>query len=192
MLVTPVTELPVGPEWTNEPKLNGWRVQGEYHNGRTSLTSRNGHAISDRFLTVVHEIPDALQGEDAVLDGEMVGFDSRGQVNFTELQRKRPRVVWHVFDILEVHGEPIIWRPWTERREILDKLVVPTDHIKIMPSEDDLEVVRDAVMELNQEGIVSKLRTSPYRPGVRSHDWRKLILNPEQTGFGRRKPAARR
>lgn len=184
MLLTAVRELPDGPEWTHEPKLNGYRAQAENAAGRVALSSRRGNSFVNRYPLVEQELPRALQGHSAILDGELVGMDAEERMDIRELQRKRSRATLHVFDVLEVDGEPVIRQPWEYRRGRLEALVLETDHVRLMRTEDRLDVLRDAVLELELEGIVSKRRTSSYRPGVRSRDWVKLVLNPAQSGFG--------
>lgn len=84
MLCIPVPELPEGPEWQLELKLDGYRGIGIKTDGRSHLASRNGKNFSDRFSSVPRAL-DRLPDE-TVIDGEIVAVDDHGRPWFSLLR----------------------------------------------------------------------------------------------------------
>jgi bifunctional non-homologous end joining protein LigD len=68
MLALGVKELPTGPEWSYELKLDGYRALGLKTGGVVRLYSRNGKDFSQRFPSVTRAL-DALPDE-TLIDGE--------------------------------------------------------------------------------------------------------------------------
>lgn len=81
-----------------------------------------------------------------------------------------------VFDVLHTaeHGD-LTDRPYTERREILSRLVKSGKQVQVP---DDLGKKRNHAMEVSEElkleGILAKRADSTYRPGKGSDDWIKI------------------
>jgi ATP-dependent DNA ligase len=76
MLCAPVKELPEGPVWEYELKLDGYRALGLKSGGRARLFSHNGKDFSARFPSVTRAL-DSLPDE-TLIDGEVVAVDERG------------------------------------------------------------------------------------------------------------------
>src|SRR5271167_4749331 len=70
MLCAPAKELPEGPAWEYELKLDGYRALGLKSGGHPRLFSRNGKDFSIRFPSVTRAL-DALPDE-TLIDGEVV------------------------------------------------------------------------------------------------------------------------
>src|SRR5690348_4203761 len=68
------------PDWVFERKLDGERCGGMRRDGRVTLLSRTGRALSAAYP----EIAEALAGEgpDLLVDGEIVAFD-HGATSFS-------------------------------------------------------------------------------------------------------------
>jgi bifunctional non-homologous end joining protein LigD len=123
-----------------------------------------------------------------VLDGEVVAFDAAGRPDFGTLQgrihRTGPEVArlaaaapvsYLVFDLLAWDGESLLGRPYAERRERLDALGLGNDRWVTTPwFRGNGPVVQAASRENGLEGVVAKRLDSPYRPGGRGPDWRKI------------------
>lgn len=174
--VKPGETLPVGPEWVFQPKLDGYRMVAYVGLEKTWLLSKSGTDYADRYTDVVDEFPSALPGHAAVLDGEMVGLDARGRESFAELRRKMAHVAFCAFDVLRLDDTELINEPYHERRRLLEEILVPSEHIWLMPQYDDPVALLAAVAEQGLEGVVAKRRDSIYTPGKRSYDWRKQRL----------------
>jgi bifunctional non-homologous end joining protein LigD len=75
-----VTDLPSGDDWTFEIKFDGYRCLAVKNGAKTTLFSRNGKRLNDRFgevSNVVAELPG-----DFTIDGEIVALDEQGRPSF--------------------------------------------------------------------------------------------------------------
>ncbi len=90
MLLHNADALTSTPDFTYEPKWDGFRVLAAVRDGSTRLVSRNGDSFTRLFGPVteaLREFPTSL-----VLDGEVIAINDRGQPDFEALQaRLRPR-----------------------------------------------------------------------------------------------------
>jgi bifunctional non-homologous end joining protein LigD len=173
--------------WGYEFKWDGVRAVAAVHGGALVLTSRKGTGITERYPEVAR-LPAALAGHDAVVDGEIVLMDPDGRPDFGALQNRMHRtgpevprmaaarpVSYLVFDLLAWDGEDLTGRPYAERRARLDDLGLAGHRWVATPwFSGGGEGVLAASEENGLEGVVAKRLDSPYRPGVRSPDWRKL------------------
>ena len=184
MLATLSKSVVSGPEWVFEEKYDGIRAVAERRGAKVTLLSRTGHDLTGGFAAVVAAIR-ALPHADLVLDGELVVFDRAGVSRFQLLQRRgvdpRTRPVYVVFDLLRVDGRDLRAQPLGERRRRLLE-VLPKRAGPLMPSrqlrgdgESALAVARDK----GWEGVIAKLRDSPYEIGQRSTAWRKVKVRGE-------------
>lgn len=180
MLCAPVKELPEGPEWRYEIKLDGYRALGLKTEGHTRLYSRNGKDFSGRFPNVTRAL-DALPDE-TLIDGEVVAVDESGRPSFSSLQNLDRTAVFYAFDLPTLAGEDLKRRPLDERRKALRKLTRQLgDTVHFSDTFDASPVDTIAVVrEQGLEGVVAKRRDSVYEPGKRSGAWVKLRVNRRQ------------
>lgn len=176
MLLTATEALPEGEEWIFEPKLDGYRALAYVTQQRTRLRSRQDNSFNDYFPDVVQQLPDSLSRHLAVVDGEVVGFDQEGRHSLRTVRQRTARAVYYIFDLLELDGEPLIYKPWQERHDLLERSIVPQANVEVCPhySHEDRGALLVAAQDLALEGIVAKKISSRYRPGKRSRDWLKL------------------
>ncbi len=183
MLASPATFIPSGPDWLHEVKWDGMRVLADVHDGRLTLTSRNGNDVTVSFPEL-----QPLGGlyDDMLLDGEVVALHD-GRPSFSALadrmhvkDRRRAEqlatarpVTFMVFDLLRLYAADLTSQPLQARRELLDKLELDGPHWRVPAVYDDGKQLYDATLEQGLEGVVSKRRSSPYLPGRRSTDWLK-------------------
>jgi ATP dependent DNA ligase domain len=78
-----VSELPEGPAWTYEVKLDGYRAIG-VKGSETILYSRNHRNFNKRFPQIAEALRDLPP--DTVIDGEVVALDESGRPDFHRLQ----------------------------------------------------------------------------------------------------------
>lgn len=184
MLATLSKDTAFDGDWVFEEKYDGVRAIAEKKKDRVKLWSRTGQDLTAGFSEVVDAVR-ALDDDDLVLDGELVIFDRAGVSRFQLLQRRgidpRVRPVYVVFDVLRSAGRDLMKNPLEERRARLVE-VVPKRAGPIMPSRvlrakgaDALERARSQ----GWEGVIAKLRGSPYEPATRSRSWRKLKVRGE-------------
>ena len=178
----PVADLPEGPEWTYEIKLDGFRLEAVKSRGTTTLYSRRGNVLNRKFPYIAQALsalPDLT-----VLDGELVAIDSDGRSNFSLLQNFRSaeyQIHYYVFDILIRKGKQLTHLPLEERRAILDTVVPRNDHIDISAvKKGSASTILKFVVRHGLEGVVAKRRDSFYEAGQRSGSWSKHRINEGQ------------
>ena len=83
MFMHKAARLVSSPDWTYEPKWDGFRVIATVRDGSVRLLSRNGHS----FTRLFGPVSDALCGFPAslVLDGEVVAITEEGRPDFEAL-----------------------------------------------------------------------------------------------------------
>lgn len=170
-------------EWVFEIKWDGVRAL-LYHDGEaTTLVSRSGKDITDRYP----ELASFEASGPVVLDGEIVALDEDGRPSFELLQqrmnlnapgaieeaRRAVPVNYAAFDVLYDGGD-ITRKPFDERREVLESLDLEKPFVRSEIVESDPTALWEFVRSRELEGIVAKRRASPYRPGARSSDWKKI------------------
>ena len=90
-------------------------------------------------------------------------------------------IVYFVFDLLEVDGEPLIDLPIEERRKRLEKLLDKRNKtVRYSETFDDGVALFKAAKQQHLEGIMAKRLGSKYLPGRRSRDWLKVKGHGEQ------------
>jgi bifunctional non-homologous end joining protein LigD len=173
-------------EWLFEVKWDGHRCLANLGTA-TRLTSRTRRDMTAQFPELI-DMHRQLAARNAVVDGEIVALDRNGRPSFERMQDRfhrtpeelarnkgRVPVQFLAFDLLWLDGRPLLDLPLVERRARLNEVLVETRDIRLS------QVVEGAgkrffeqVRELELEGIVAKRAASPYRPGTRSPDWRKI------------------
>jgi bifunctional non-homologous end joining protein LigD len=177
MLATKGDRVPVGSDWVHEVKWDGIRVIVRVAPGGVTVWSRNGNDRTREFPQLTGL---AALGHEMVLDGELAAPNDAGVPSFGALQRGgRPRL--YVFDLLSLDGRSLVDLPWAERRAELEALHLGDDDWVVPATHDDGEMLLEATAAQGLEGIVSKLRSAPYRPGVRSRDWLKFPHRPRRS-----------
>ncbi len=184
-------ELPPAADdaaWGYEFKWDGVRALAVVRDGRLGLWARSGTLLTDRYPEL-GRLPDTLADRDAVLDGEVVALDRLGRPDFGLLQNRMHRtggpevarlaaaapVTFLVFDLLVDGGTSLLDRPYDERRERLDALSPGGRRWAGTPwFRGGGADVHAASRDNGLEGVVAKRLDSPYRPGVRSPEWRKV------------------
>jgi bifunctional non-homologous end joining protein LigD len=187
MLAVTTTALPAdAAAWAAEVKWDGYRALCLRDTERVRLHSRRGTDMAGWFpeLGGLHH---ALDGHQVVLDGEVIALGADGRPAFELLQqrmRRRPTtrrppdtpVVYLVFDLLWLDGRLVTGLPLVERRGLLDGLALAGSSwqtTSLFPGQ--AAELAEASRQQGLEGVVVKRLQSPYRPGRRSADWRKLL-----------------
>ena len=199
MLAHPLEDTVVSLEdYAAEWKWDGIRVQLVHAGGDTRLYSRSGDDISQTF-------PELLGALDfrAVLDGELLvrgshqGGEEGGAASFNALQQRLGRktvskkmlaeypAFVRLYDALIVDGEDLREKPWRERRERLEKLVerLSDQHFdlsQVIDAKDfeHLAQIREGARDDSIEGVMLKLRDSPYIAGRKTGLWYKWKRDP--------------
>ncbi|WP_024357749.1 ATP-dependent DNA ligase [Leucobacter chironomi] len=189
-------------KWAFEMKWDGIRALAFVDGERCALRSRSGGDLTAAYPDFA-ALPAVVNGEQAVLDGEIIAFGADGAPSFSRLQRRfgmtdrddvaRARreapASYLVFDVLSINGRDCRALPYRQRRELLDALIEPAPGVPVALPEVFAGSARDAAeasRALRLEGVMAKRWASPYRSGARSSDWRKfpLILTDEAVVIG--------
>jgi bifunctional non-homologous end joining protein LigD len=176
-------ELPRGSEWVFEVKWDGYRAVAYVRGGEATLVSRNGNDLTQRFPTVAKDVAKAVKTPDCVLDGEVCALDEQGRPSFSAMQQAKPEtpIVYEVFDLLELEGEPLVELPFGERHKRLESLLdrrIRT--VRASETFEDGEALLQAAKQQRLEGIVAKRLDSPYREGKRTREWLKIKTHGRQ------------
>jgi bifunctional non-homologous end joining protein LigD len=183
MLATLAEEVPRGAGWSFEVKWDGYRAITTVAGGEAALTSRKGNDLTTRFSGVAREIPKAVKTPDCVLDGEVCALDESGRSSFSAMQQGKPGtpIVYYVFDVFEIDGEPVIDLPLVERRKRLEGLLDRRNKtVRLSETFDDGKALLGAAKQQHLEGIMAKRLDSRYLPGKRTRDWLKIKTHSEQ------------
>ncbi len=172
-------------------KYNGMRIIGRC-NGKAVLQGRSGADYTTQFPEIQH-LAQQIRTGDTEVDGEVVCLDENGLPNFNRLQNRIGRhdplsikimaekypATFMVFDAVTVEGKDLtaggLRATQMQRKSILQRILVPDDHIQLAPWVDGkgIELYKLAE-ELEQEGIMAKTKNGLYHPGGRGDEWQKL------------------
>ncbi|WP_277110521.1 ATP-dependent DNA ligase [Chryseobacterium taklimakanense] len=199
-------------DWQFEYKWDGIRGQLIKRNGEVFIWSRGEELVTPQFP----ELKDTLENVegDFVIDGEILAVKNDEVLNFNELQKRLNRknitkkmmeeipVRVFAYDMLEFKGEDLREKPLSERRKMLEDLLVQNQNTKISLSQiieaenyNDLKEIREKSREINSEGLMLKQKSSIYHSGRKKGDWWKWKVDPltidavlvyAQKGSGRR------
>lgn len=180
MLAASAPAVPTGTGFAFEPKWDGFRTLVKLDGtGRCRLVSRHGRVWTDAFPELGH-IGRSITGP-TVLDGETVVMGEDGRPSFeylsVRLARERgPRrpATFVAFDVLILDGEPLVDRPWSERRQLLAGLEFDGQRAAATMVCDDGDALFAATGSLGVEGVVAKKRSGRYVCGRRTRSWLKI------------------
>lgn len=174
--------------WLFEVKWDGMRAVAHVTDAGITVRSRTLRDVTGLWPELAG-LPAALGGSSAVLDGELIAPDDRGRPSFERLQPRMQAApagaaaaaaaqpaVFMVFDVLWHDGVDLCPLPHSERRERLVGLRLDDLGWRTPPllETDDTAALEASVRSLGLEGVVAKRPGAPYRPGMRSPDWRKV------------------
>jgi bifunctional non-homologous end joining protein LigD len=184
MLATRGTHVPAGDAWSHEVKWDGVRALTDVRDATLRMTSRNQNAITIAWPELATS---PLEERDLLVDGEIIALNERGLPDFRTLQERMHvrkattaarladavPAIYMVFDLLRLDGRDLTEQPLEERRALLGDLGLD-DSWQVPAAYDDGQMLHDATFQQGLEGIVSKRRTSTYRPGERTPHWLKF------------------
>jgi DNA ligase D-like protein (predicted ligase) len=177
-----VANLPEGPQWTYEVKLDGYRAIGVRTSRDAILYSRNGKNFNKRYPYIAEAL--AELPSETVVDGEVVALDDSGRPDFHRLQHygaEGSRIQYFIFDLLVLKGRDLTNLPLTERRKSLKSVKLRSPRIRVSEQFDiSADQMLAAVRQQGLEGVVAKRKTSVYEEGKRTGSWAKLRINKGQ------------
>ncbi len=176
---------PSSDGWVHEIKFDGYRMQLRIEDGQVSIKTRKALDWTDKFPAIAKA---AAKLPDAIIDGEIVAMNAKGDPDFSALQAAlsdgdTDDLIYFAFDLLFVDGEDLRPLPLTERKERLRAFLSKRVRSKSSPLryvehfDADGGHVMDSARQAGLEGIISKQANAGYRSG-RSGGWLKIKSRP--------------
>ncbi|MFZ0091762.1 MAG: ATP-dependent DNA ligase [Solirubrobacteraceae bacterium] len=163
-------ELPLGEQWSYEPKFDGFRAIVFVDGDDVLIQSRSGKPLG-RYFPELRFAPGRY-----VIDGEIVIDADDGQQDFGALQQRihpaasriellaqQTPARYVAFDLLASDDESLLPRAFGERRIAL--VALAGDPIGLTPLTQDPDGTGEWLRD--GEGVVAKDLRAPYRPGER-------------------------
>ena len=163
--------LPVGEQWSYEPKYDGFRAIVFVDGEPDMIQSRGGKPLA-RYFPELRFPPGRY-----IVDGEIVIDDPDGGQDFDALQNRIHPAISRInmlaeqtparyiaFDLLALDDESWLERPFSERRAQLEQLAL--GELDLTPLTADPEQAEPWLR--SGEGVVAKDCGAAYRPGERT------------------------
>ena len=160
MAATLTQERFSGPDWSFERKFDGIRLIAFKRGPIVHLYSRTRNP---QDLPAIVAAMAKLPVDEAILDGEITWGSGR--------------LVYHVFDVVWLHGRDVTRLPLSERRALLNALPFSAP-LELVTEIDDAAPWERARVE-GWEGVIAKRRDSPYEHR-RSKHWLKMKCESSQ------------
>jgi bifunctional non-homologous end joining protein LigD len=150
--------------------------------GEARLRDERRREAGDRFPEVLAEVPTALGGHAAVLEGVVTVLDRGGRPDLEALCRRRagePGVpaVFITTDLLHLDGVSLLQRPFAERLERLGAAVTARTHLQVPEwVAGDGGALAEAAAGQGLSAIVARHTGAPYRAGVASAQRLRIAL----------------
>ena len=171
-----------------EDKFDGIRAQLHVSDGRAAIFSRDLREMEAEFPELLQQAT-GFAGE-VVLDGEIIAYAEGRKLGFFDLQKRLGRreadlfmtedvpLRYVIFDLLWLDGRPLLKQTLTERRRLLESLVLPAGFERIAVSHagspEEVQAAFLAAKARGNEGLIIKEPDSPYQAGRRGKSWLKL------------------
>ncbi|HET7616736.1 MAG TPA: non-homologous end-joining DNA ligase [Bacillales bacterium] len=176
-----------GGDYIHQVKWDGVRILTYAASGQVRLFNRKKRERTMQYPELL-ETRKYCVAESVILDGEVIALNEGGTPEFQQVMRRdglrsRERVdfvrksipiFYMIFDVLYLNGKWLNKEPFTERMEILSKILTPNETVQQVTSHEDGETLFRVIEEKGMEGIVSKKATSPYLIGGKSDKWIKV------------------
>ena len=175
-----------------EYKLDGERVQIHKQANKVVLFSRRLENITQYYPDIVENVKKSLNVDEGVFEAEIVPVnENTGEfLPFQELMHRRRKyklekaisqypITVNFFDVLYFDKNDCLNLEYSERRKILEKLVIEDDFSKLVPmlfvkNENEIEDFLENSINSGCEGLMLKNLDAPYRAGTRGSNWLKL------------------
>jgi ATP-dependent DNA ligase len=153
-----VPKLPEGPGWQFEPKWDGFRCLAFRAGDAVEIRAKSGKSLSRFFPEVISNLRSlpastfVLDGELVVTSGEPLCFDALqmrlhpAASRIERLAREQPAALILFDCLLRTSGEPLLARPFEERRSIIEALhnaIGDADGVALTPFTRDRDLGRN-------------------------------------------------
>jgi len=188
MLATSVDEPFDDPAWLFEIKWDGYRAVAFVAKGKVRLVSRNQNDLTAQYPEMQNRAA-AINGETAILDGEIAALDEQGRSSFSLMQqrtgirdggrrtasRRDIPVLYYVFDLLYLDGYDLRRVPLEHRKAALARITSATGPVRYSDHFFQGKALFDVARQKGLEGILAKRRDSYYEER-RSQAWLKIKI----------------
>jgi len=170
-----------------EMKYDGARIQIHKDGDDITLFTRRLENVTRQFPEIVKSARGNIKAKSAIIEGELVAIKSKKdrhprpfqdlsrrikrKYNIDEMVEKIP-VEINLFDAIYHEGKSKIDSEFSQRRELLEKIVTPTEKFRIADeivtsNTKKAEEFYQRALNLGHEGVMVKNLDAPYRPGSR-------------------------
>jgi len=173
--------------WLFEIKWDGARAVVWAQDNEVIVRSRSHRDIT-REYPELRDFARRLSAREAIVDGEVVALDETGRSDFKKIQQRfgviNPSpsllssipVVYYAFDILYCDGYDLRSVPLIERKNLLQRLLQPTDTIRYSDHQIGKGIeLFEIAKQRGLEGLIAKRIDSEYTAG-RSRLWIKIKI----------------
>jgi len=177
----------VGKPAALEYKYDGFRMQLHRDKDEIKLYTRRLENVTKQFPDVVKVVKDNIHSTNYILDAEIIGIDPKTgrwlafqnisqrikrKYNIHQMSKDIPVMV-NIFDAMQVDGENVVGKPFSFRRELIEKITAEVPEKLQLAKEMITDNVAEAEKFYNEsldkgnEGIMVKALDKPYKPGSR-------------------------
>jgi len=169
------------------------KVKSQKFQPFVQLYSRNLENTTHAFPDIVSGAQREIKAKSAILEGEAIAYNPqteeflpfqettkrRRKYKVEEMAKKLPLVLF-VFDLLYLNGKDITGKPYRERRELLQSVILKDGSTVRLAEERVLHSAEDITKFFNEaiseglEGLMLKKLDSPYVAGGRGFHWIKF------------------
>ena len=179
-------------DFAAEYKLDGERAQIHKQKDTIVIFSRSLENITTYYPDIVEKISKIIISDNVILEAEIVAMNSNSGdfLPFQELMHRRRKheideavtkypITVNFFDVLFSDGKNCMEMEYTDRRELLEKIIKEDEFARLIPmsiinsKEQVLEVLENSINS-GCEGLMLKQLNSTYRAGIRGSNWLKL------------------
>jgi len=179
-------------QFVAEYKLDGERVQIHKQSDKIILFSRRLENITQYYPDIVEHIGKTLNVNEGIFEAEIVPInENTGEfLPFQELMHRRRKykldkavsqypITVNFFDVLYYDKIDCLNLEYSERRKILEQIVLEDNFSKLVPmlfikNENEIEDFLENSINAGCEGLMLKTPSAPYRAGSRGSNWLKL------------------
>lgn len=180
------SELPSGKDYLYQVKWDGIRMIAFLDQGKVRLFNKHLRERTSQYPEL-HDLPQRIDAESAVLDGEIVVLRD-GKPNFPDVMRRANCIIneqigqmqisypieYILFDLLYLNGQNLMNLPLSERQIHLPNIAIEKDYLHLVENFPDGQALFKAVQSMDMEGVVAKKYSSPYIQGKKHRFWLKV------------------
>ncbi len=167
--------------WIAERKFDGTRIVLQKFDGEVALYTRRHIDRADTLAAFATHCEDVLP-DGLILDGEYCYLTPEGVSRFVPIhqvaetvEREHLSASFFAFDLLAEDGVWCLRESLRERKDRLARVLEADEWIQpVEPVRSGFQAFFEELVGAGEEGIMLKRAASPYHPGVRSDNWRKV------------------